>query len=157
MSRSAHIIWPAAIIGLLLLSGLTTAAIFWASRSDGGAQIVDDYYRKSVAWDSIAAVRDQSNLLGWTAAVAIRVEENDRFGLVTVVDSDGLPVEGLTGVAIISRPQTSSAYGSHALEPAGTPGSYRFDFPYTTRGLWDIDLQTEKSEHQFARMIRVEI
>lgn len=157
MSKSAHILWPAAIIGLLLLSGLTTAAIFWASRSDGGAQIVDDYYQKSVAWDSIAAVRDQSNLLGWTAAVSIRVEEDGRYGLVTVIDRDGLPVEGLSGVAVVSRPQTSASYGTHALAPAGTPGFYRFDFPYTTGGLWDIDLQTEKSGHRFARMIRVEI
>ena len=158
VSKAPHIIWPAAIIGLLLLSVVTTFAIMWASQSDGGAQVVDDYYRKSVAWDSLAAVRDASELLGWSVAISLEGSDKSRQAVVTVTDSSDTPLERLSGSVTVTRPQSIASFGDFSLEEVDeTKGLYRFSFPFSGRGLWDLDFRIQQADIHYSTTVRIEI
>jgi hypothetical protein len=159
VSRSAHILWPAAIISLLLMSVLATVVIMLASQSDGGAKIVDQYYQKSVAWDSMAAIQSGSDQLGWTAAVVVRNTDGaGREGFLSIINRDGLPVDSISGSVSVRRPHSTRLFGTHSIdEVADSHGQYRFDFPYSAHGLWDIELRASRSGSQFVQTFRVEI
>jgi nitrogen fixation protein FixH len=158
VSKHPHIVWPAAIIGLLLLSVTTTLAIVWASQSDGGAQVVDNYYRRSVAWDSIAAARDASEHLGWTTTIEMGSSVESGYGIVTASDGDGAALIGLVGSVSVTRPQSSANFGNFELtEMEGDPGRYHFDFPFSDRGLWDVEIQIVQAELSYSKETRIEI
>ena len=40
------------MVGLLLLGIVTTLGTLFAAHSDGGAQVVEDYYQKAVDWEA---------------------------------------------------------------------------------------------------------
>lgn len=151
--------WPAAIVALLLLSGVTTFAVLFASRSDGGAQVVENYYRKSVAWDSLSSSRRSSDSLGWHLSLDVRSDAlSSEVGLATFMDAEGQAVTGLSGSVTVSRPQSSVVYGTHSLvADDSTAGRYSFSFPYRERGLWDLDVAVSRSGKKFFERIRVEI
>ena len=158
MSKAPHIVWPAAINGLLLLSVITTFAILWASQSDGGAQVVNDYYRKSVAWDSVSAARDASERLGWSLNVNMDAAIGSGYGTFAIADEGGSPVLNLTGSVSVTRPQSAALYGTFDLMAVDrTPGSYRFEFPFSGRGLWDLDFRVRSVDLSYSRKVRVEI
>lgn len=157
MPKRSDIVWPAAVIALLLMSGVTTFAVLIASRSDGGAQVVGDYYRKSVAWDSLAAERRESEQLGWIAHVEMRPSP-EAVGVVSFSDRGGRAITGLVGSVTVSRPQSATTYGTHSLAAVDSlSGSYVFSFPYAGRGLWDLDMVAKRGEEKFVRRIRIEI
>jgi nitrogen fixation protein FixH len=158
VSKHAHIVWPAVIVGLLLFSGITTFAVLFASRSDGGAQVVDNYYRRSVAWDSVAALTRASQDLGWSVNVEVVDEVEGRFGVARFTDPSGRPLDGLAGTVTVTRPQSSVTYGTHRLTPGDSARArYRFDFPYTDRGLWDLDVVASRNGERFIKRVRIEI
>jgi len=157
VTKTPNILWPAAVVGLLLLSGITTFAVLIASRSDGGAQVVDNYYRKSVAWDSLAADRRASEALGWSVHVDILPRER-ATGVVVFTDKNGNAVTGLEGSVTVSRPQTSVVYGTHGFSTGDSlSGRYSFSFPYTAHGLWDLDVVAWRESERFIERIRIEI
>lgn len=55
-------LYPGIVIGILLLSVVAHIILIVEASSDGGAQVVPDYYEKSLQWDETqareAAVRD---------------------------------------------------------------------------------------------------
>lgn len=157
MKNRPDILWPAAVIGLLLLSGITTFAVLFASKSDGGAQVIDNYYRRSVAWDSLAAEQRASNELGWHLRVDLTASSDDTAILV-VTDQEGGVVDGLSGSVSVSRPQASTTFGTHSLTPIdSTSGAYRFSFPYHERGLWDLQITAVRGDQRLLERVRVEI
>lgn len=157
MAKSPNVLWPAAIVGLLLFGGVTTFAVLIASRSDGGAQVVDNYYRKSVAWDSLAAERRASEALGWVARIEIKPPDQ-ATGVAVITDKNGVPLTGLQGTVTVSRPQSSVTYGTHSLvEGDSSSGRYSFSFPYRDRGLWDVEIVARRADEQFIDKIRIEI
>ncbi|MGA7306000.1 MAG: FixH family protein [Rhodothermales bacterium] len=157
MPKSPNVLWPAAIVGLLLLGGVTTFAVLIASRSDGGAQVVDNYYRKSVAWDSVAAERRASEALGWVARIEIQPPDQ-ATGVAVITDKNGEPLTGLQGAVTVSRPQSSVTYGTHSLvEGDSSSGRYSFSFPYRDHGLWDLEIVARRAAERFIDKIRIEI
>jgi len=155
--RRPDIVWPATIIGLLVLSGITTFAVLFASKSDGGAQVVDNYYRRSVAWDSLASAQRASDSLGWHLAVKVGTPTSGH-AILSVVDGDGNGVDGLSGSVTVSRPQTSTVFATHSIAPLDSAdGQYRFAFPYAEHGLWDLHVRASRHQQQLLEQIRVEI
>lgn len=58
-----HILYPGMVIGILLMSVIAQMTIVYKATSDGGAQVVPDYYEKASHWDDEqareAAARDR--------------------------------------------------------------------------------------------------
>jgi nitrogen fixation protein FixH len=155
----AHLLWPAFIVGLLLLSIGSSAAVMMASRMDGGAQVVGDYYGKAVAWDSVADVRQQSLALGWAVEVAWGggPAAGEREVLFTIRDRSQQPVEGLEGVIRLSRPQWATPVGEKPLLATAEPGVYRQAFALGDAGLWDFELGVRQGAVRFWKTVRKEV
>lgn len=155
MAIRSDIAWPAAIISLLLLSGLTVVAIVWASQSDGGAKVIDDYYKKAVEWDSASAVAAQSADLGWQASVEL-AEKGTTTTTLKVFDSDGAVIAGLDGTVIVRRPHATEVFAELDVTSGLEPGELLIDYAFEERGLWDIELRLHRADDLFIDQLRVE-
>lgn len=137
----SHIRYPAMIFGLLGMTLVVNIILVIAIRSDGGAQIMDDYYEKSIHWDEQEAIRQESQALGWTLAVNLPAEEP---GEVRVINADGLPVTGLTATLRLRRPHLAEDVAQVDLKSVrGQPGVYQFEHPTARAGLWDFVVEGE--------------
>lgn len=152
-----HIAWPASIVALLVLGMGWSFSVVIASRYDGGAQVVDNYYEKAIAWDETAALQKQSDALGWTADITLR---NGSEGQLEVVirDAAGQAVSGLTGTVKGFRPQRTGARMEVALVAApGDATVYRMTLPKLEHGLWDFEITALRNDDRFATVIRKEL
>lgn len=137
----SHIRYPAMIFGLLGMTLVVNIILVVAVRSDGGAQIMEDYYEKSVHWDEQAAIRQESDKLGWTLTVDLPREAP---GEVRVTNADGLPVTGLSATLRLRRPHLAEDVAQVDLTAVGgQPGVYRFEHPSAHAGLWDFVVEGE--------------
>lgn len=158
----AHIAWPGAVIGLIVLGMVSTFGVLIASRSDGGPQVVDRYYQQAVAWDSTAALRQASRDLGWTVDVTRMVVDGRTALDVRVTDRDGHAVTGLTGALLLRRPQSAGvlerlplALGAPATST--NPATPLRAFPSVSgRGLWDVDVELQRGKTRFVGSVRRE-
>jgi nitrogen fixation protein FixH len=154
----SHIVWPGAVILLLIGSVVSTVIVLMASSSDGGVQVVDRYYQKAVAWDSIATVRRTSEALGWQTQVQVSAQTNGRIARLSVLDAEQRPITGLSGSATVSRPQRAEALGKQTLRESDTEsGVYFFDFPYTGSGLFDVTVDAMLGQDRYVHRTRLEL
>ena len=152
-------VWPAAVVSLLLFGvGLTFGVLYFA-RSDGGAQVIGDYYRQGVAWDSVAAVRDRAAQLGWQVQVTISAQpgsDGRRTVETTVTDSTGAGIEGLRLEIRLFSPAIDRPVASTGAVDEGL-GRYRTALQIDRPGLWDIEVAGLTAEGPFRVRIRREI
>lgn len=138
-----HIGWPLLVVCLLGISIGASMVTVFASRSDGGAQVIDDYYEKAVNWDATQANQAASDALGWTTT--LHLEPLQPSGLrmleLTVRDSTSAPVTNLSGTVKLFRPDQAGAVATIPLSEASeTPGVYRQQVPLSDPGLWDVQV-----------------
>ena len=156
-----HIAWPLFVVGLLVLGVTYSMWVVFASRSDGGVQIIENYYEKAVDWDNRQKIIQASEAMGWH--VEITPEQASSLlpagGLrVIFKDSAGLLLEGLTATVKASRPQTTRVIREMELQSvSGAPGEYFHQFPEMGPGLWDFEITADKDTLKFVRMIRKEL
>ena len=155
--KTPHIVWSAAIISLVALTGLAIFVIDWTSQSNGDTHVVEDN-RRAAAWDSPMAAREDGDSLGWSTVIGFVKFAGGRRGVAMISDSSGMPVVGLTGSVVIGRPQSATASGSFVLEEIDTVGGrYAFDFPFSEPGQYYVDLTVGKGPLQYAKRVRIEI
>jgi len=153
-----HIAWPGFIVFLFVLGASVTLSMVWIARSDGGAQVVDNYYEKAVNWDETVSRRNAVERLGWKAFVSVERDADNRRLRLNVIDRDGLPVSGLAGVVRLHRPEIAGSLAEVILsEDPAIPGSYRCAMPFGRNGLWDIEVEATLDTLQYWDRIRVEI
>ena len=154
-----HVAWPLFVVMLLVMSVGTMTGMVLASRSDGGAQIIDDYYQKAVQWDDRAAARRASAGLGWTATLALDASEAAaaRTLILTIKDRTGAPVGNLTGTVQAGRPHRAGVLAEHPFQATETPGTYRLTLPLDGFGLWDFEVEAHRGDERFMTTIRHEI
>lgn len=145
-----HIFWPGLVVAFLTFSVAVQVVLLTRARSDGGAQIEEDYYDRAVGWDEQQARRVASQELGWRVTAAAGQDLR-----LTFVDRFGDPVEGLTGQVELHRPQLSKPVSVQALEPVlGQPGVYSAQAPGWAPGLWDFHIQVQRDKLRFEQVIR---
>ena len=67
--------WPwLLVLGMSGIVGVNVVMLFVANSDANGVVVEPDYYRKAVQWDSTMAHRAASDLLGWTATVALSAD-----------------------------------------------------------------------------------
>jgi len=138
-----HIGWPLLIIGFLLLGVTWSMGVVVASQSDGGPEIVDDYYEKAISWDEEAQRRARSDAQNWDISVSVQQNGEEPVLSVNILDANGNPVEGLTGSVYALRPQKAKPIAKLSITPSHTAGLYTYPFPSVTRGLWDFRIEAE--------------
>jgi len=150
-----HIVWPSAII-LLLLSNIAIAVgTLVIANARGGVQVVPNYYAEAVAWDSLATVRHDSEALGWTAD--IEADHGQNLVKVLIADADGLAIEGLDVMVLVSRPQRAEPIGTFRLEPTDTAGYYSGSVDLGGRGLFDFALTAANGSSRFVSSRRIDL
>lgn len=156
MKIPPHIAWPAFVVGLLTLGVATTFASLIASRSDGGAQVIEDYYQKAVDWDARQALQEASDALGWQVTLSPHVD-GDRAALaLTFHDADGRPLDGLKGTVRGFRPQNADVQFEAPIEATG-PGRYSAAFPAPRTGLWDFEVTAHTPDATFHTVRRKDV
>ncbi len=157
MLKTPHIVWSAAIISLVILTGLTIFIVDWVSQSNSDSQVAEDNHR-SAAWDSLTVVGEYGDSLGWSTVIGFVEFAGARRGVAMISDSSGMPVVGLTGSVAVGRPQAATASGRFVLQEIDTVGGrYAFDFPFSDPGQWYIYLNVEKGPMRYAKRVRIEI
>ncbi len=154
-----HIAWPLFVVGLLLLGVVSTIGVLFASRSDGGPAVIDNYYQKAVAWDSVATVQEQSLALGWTVGVTIDAADEQGLHTVRFVVSDrlGTAVEAEELRLALRRPQLADPIAVSVVPHAEAPGEWVFTTDQLTRGLWDFEVDVRADTHRFVTTVRKEV
>ena len=147
----ANIFWPAFIIGLLSVAIGASFTILYFAQSDGGPQVIPDYYERSVNFDDVYEARQNSIRLGWS----VDIELFDDHGELTLQQRDGTPVDGAEGTLTFFRPSQALPIATVELvEDADEPGEYRFDNIADLPGLWDLDVDIERGDEAFTQIIR---
>jgi nitrogen fixation protein FixH len=152
-----HILYPGLVICLLIFNVSMGITILTAARSDGGAQVVDDYYQKAVNWDEIQALRQQSKALGWKLDLEVQVgtELADKLGHLRIVDAEGQPVSGLTAEVMVRRPNLTEPVAVVQLQELEA-GHYVFPNHVADPGIWDFVLKGERDERPYVAELRRE-
>lgn len=155
-----HIAWPLFIVALLGMSITIAVITVVLARSDGGAQIVDDYYQKAINWDETHARQAASEALGWQTNIVVGTDlaDNARPVTITITDRNGTPVTQLQGTVRARRPHLSDVVAERPLQSvAQQPGVYQNTFPIDQVGLWDFEIVAEQDTLLFQTIIRKEV
>ncbi len=153
-----HIVWPMVIVTLLLMSIGWSMWIVFAARSDGGAQVVENYYQKALDWDQRKNVILASEKLGWDVTLNFEAAGENSQLIMSFVDADGQPISNLTGVIKAYRPQTTAVITEMALaEAQDAPGVYRLPFDNAARGLWDFEVDVSLDSIRYLKVFRKEL
>jgi len=131
--------WPLFVILLLVSSVAMMGLVVMAARSDGGAQVIDDYYEQAVRWDSLAEARGAATELGWQASLDLAASEDGLDGAITLTDSTGAALSGRKVTVKLRRPQLATIVAELAAIESGEDGTYTFSTDATGSGLWDVE------------------
>ncbi len=151
--------WPLFIVLLFVTGAVATLSMVWIAASDGGAQVIDNYYEKAVNWDDTASRRGESEALGWTSDVDIQGTSDDQSMIVIAVeDRSGAPVTGLSGTVRLYRPEVAAALAEVDLvEKPQRSGEYRLEMPFGRRGIWDVEIEATRDSALYWDRIRTEL
>jgi len=145
--------WPLFVVLLLVSSVAMMGIVVMAARSDGGAQVIDNYYEQAVRWDSLAEARGAAAALGWQADLDFTSSEHGMEGTVGVTDSTGAAVEGLRVTVTLRRPQLATIIAEVKATDASNSGLYHFSTDASGSGLWDVEADILPSDGS-EKMIR---
>ncbi|MEM8758693.1 MAG: FixH family protein [Planctomycetota bacterium] len=153
----SRLVWPGMVfwlIGMSLTIGFTTLTLAIVTSQ----AVEDDYYAKAIGWDEIAAERRASESLGWTAEVSL-AEELDPVGrrsvMVTVVDTDGEPVDATAGdFYTFHHADRGDSFEFPVVRIA--PGRWSGAAPMTRDGLWQVRMRFELGGDVFIPVVDVE-
>lgn len=149
--------WPLFVIVLLLSSVLWSAAIVFFARSDGGAQVIDNYYQKAVDHDQVRAREARSAALGWQASLLVSPAEAGHVVRCSILDNLGQPVTDLVVMVTAFRPQYTDAMAELILLPTSEAGVYEAAAHLDEAGLWDFEIVARKGDAEFLTAIRTEL
>lgn len=152
MKSRAHWVWPAIVVGLLVLGAGANIGLLIVATHDPSFAVEPDYYEKAVHWDDKRA-QDAVNLaLGWRAEVeAEPVLDRGRPAARVVVhlaDREGRPVEG-AAVTLETFHLARAADVLHGSLRAGAAGDYEVVLPLRRAGLWEFRLDVVRGDAHF--------
>ena len=154
-----HIAWPLFVVALLVMSITAAVITVVAAHSDGGPQVVENYYQKAIDWDKTQARQAASDALGWQADVRVLpAADSTRIVEVMVRDSTNTPLDRLTGIVRATRPHRTGFSVEAALRPVEhQPGVYRQVLAMRDAGLWDIEIIAVRNGQHFQTRTRKDV
>lgn len=153
-----HILFPGMIISLLIFSTTMGLTILFVAKSGDGAQVIDGYYDKALAWDDSRALRQESEAKGWVLNLDVHVTEDTthKIGHLRIADQNGDPVTGLSAQITLRRPNLTDAVAVVELQEL-EEGHYVFPNHVGTAGIWDFVLKGEQADRPYVAELRKEI
>lgn len=158
--RRARWTWTFIIVGLLGSQlSIGVAAVILANQ-DSSQQIIPDYYKRSMAWDTSVATQQASDTLGWKATINV-AEDADVTGARTITlvltDRTGAPVTGATGsLQIYHHRKIADVIQAEWSELSS--GIYRATARLDQKGLWQFTVAMHRGdEEQFVTEQELEL
>lgn len=152
-----HIFWPGMVVAILTMSVVANMWLLWNASSDGGAQIIDDYYNKASSWDETAAVKAKSAERGWSVVLKTdALGEGQRLFRFQLADAEQRALEGLSATVTLKNPMKVDDISTGELNEA-EPGVYLAVLPVSRHGLWDVELRVGSGEPVFVWDKRIEV
>jgi nitrogen fixation protein FixH len=146
--------WPVAIAGVLAITVGANAWLAWEARDPNGAVIEPDYYRKAVAWDSLAARQARSDGLRWGIDAVLGPAVRGRAHVrATLADSLGAPLSGAR-VRLEAVHNLEAARPSRADLSETSPGVYEANAPLDRPGLWELRFTATRGGAVFLARLR---
>lgn len=154
MIKREHL-WPIGLVAALAVNVIFTVITIRLASQPGAIDAEPDYYRKAVAWDSTAALRERSARLGWTLDAAITPVASTRARLaVTITDGAGAPLES-ADVRVVAIHNRSAG---HPVEGrlVGAAGDYAAELPLDRPGLWELRFEVKRGTDVYLSTLRRE-
>lgn len=155
-----HIAWPLFVVVLIGMSVTAVVITVIAAHSDGGPQVIENYYEKAVRWDESTARQTASDALGWQVALTVAPAKpgTDRRLDILIQDREGAPVTHLHGTVRAFRPHRAEVVFEHPLLPVQqAPGHYHLSGPIRQAGLWDFEIVARREAQTFITTVRKDI
>jgi nitrogen fixation protein FixH len=146
-------LWPLAVIGVLAVTVGANVWLIQVAREPNGAVIEPDYYRRAVAWDSLAARQGRSDALGWRADAALSAAGGGMHVRATLVDSLGAPIAGCA-VAVVAVHNLAAATPVRVTLAETAPGVYEADAALGRPGMWELRLTATRGADVFLASLR---
>lgn len=141
-------IWPAAIIGLLLLNITIVGITVYLATTDPSVAVEPDYYEKAVKWDQSAAQAQVNRKLGWTIRVTISKGPSPQTLTVAVSDPAGNPVQDAQVEVVAFHNARSGDRQTIRPEVAGS-GAYAAPISADLPGAWHFRVQVRRGSDTF--------
>jgi len=149
-------LWPAAVIGALVVTVAANIVILVAANDPRHAVVEPNYYRKAVAWDSTMAQAGRNEALGWSVAANLDATSDGAIVRARLSDHAAAP---LTGARVVVE-------GIHNLDSGGRvrgalreteAGAYEAALPFRRSGLWELRFTVDRQGEHFTADLRREL
>jgi nitrogen fixation protein FixH len=149
--------WPVAITLLLVSVVAANILVMRVAAGDPSFAVEPDYYRKALAWDSIAAQARASELLGWNITPRLDpfTDEDGALLHARVSDSSGGAIRGAEVVVdALFNARAAEIHTSKLLENAD--GAYSARLPVRYGGQWELRFRVRHGNALFTTSVRIE-
>lgn len=145
-------LWPAMVIGLILMNACIAGTTLFFALSDGSAAVEPDYYALALKYEDVVRQRGENARLGWRVdARGVRTQPGGDLALVVTLSTrDGVPLDGAQVRATAFASVRASERAAMSFEPvAGVPGAYRAPVKSTLAGQWRVRLHVARGPDTF--------
>lgn len=144
------------VVGLILITMIGSISVLFIAQWDGGANIVDNYYQKTIDWDKTVAEKAKSQQLGWQLSTSLATTADGHHKVrFQLLDKAGKPVTGAKGTVAVARPSDSKARFVQDLWADGD--AYAVILPLRKQGNWDFELRFTKADAVYVEKVRLDI
>jgi nitrogen fixation protein FixH len=150
-------IWPAIIIGALVLDVGVGFAMMRLASDDPHAAIESNYYQKAITWDSTMAQAGRNSTLGWTLVPTLGAITAQREAPLTfrLRDRAGDAIAGAT--ILVEAVQVAHAEEIvHVTLTSGADSSYSTSLPMSRAGLWELRVIATRGADRFTSDVRLD-
>jgi len=149
-------LWPAAVIGALVVTVGANIAIFVLANDSDKAVVEPNYYEKAVAWDSTMAQGRRNESLGWSIRATLTPSGEGARLHAILADRGGASLSGATIRVEAIHNSDAARRVEGTLRDAGG-GAYDADLPFRHAGLWELRFTVERGGERFTGDLRQEL
>ncbi len=146
-------LWPAAVIGALVVTVVANVVLLMAANDPRHSAVEPNYYRKAVAWDSTMAQEGRNEALGWRIATTLEATAEGALVRAQLSDRAAVPLSGarvrLEGIHNLD----SGRRVLGELRETG-PGTYEAVLPLRRSGLWELRVTVDRQGDRFTADLR---
>ena len=135
-------LFPGIIFALLGMNVVIVGVTVYAANKDGGAVIEPDYYRKALAYDTLAAQQRDADALGWQYDTDLVAADDTTALRMQLQDDTQSAVTGAV-VRAVAFASARADQRTHLLLRESSSGTYEASFEPDRAGLWRIELTIE--------------
>jgi len=151
-----HIFWPGMVFAILGGSVLANVYLLTQASSDGGAQIIDNYYEKAADWDATKAQISRTNALGWTVSAEVLPAAAGKTIQVSILGADKKALVGLQPTVTLQNPIKIDDVSTSEMGES-EPGVYRTSVAFSRSGLWDLIIHVPQGTETYEFKSRVDV